>query len=275
MPERDYKRFVQGDWTFISGAFFDELGADTHLVKPLAQWPDFWTYWGAFDWGFRHPAIFGSFAKDTSGQMYWLDTIRMHRMDDEAQARMIRERSHPDARRLIFAGHDAMAKRMAHVAAVESVRDVFARHEVFLTPAYLPRIPGWATVRRLLTRKQPDGSIGTPRLLIVDTPGNRWAIERLLEMVPDPTHPDDMLKVDANEEGEGGDDVADMLRYGIARTGVAEVAAPLANRPEDRARTFDYGTGAFKDTSVTLDKALGQKAPRNPHRVPSRNWRKG
>ena len=275
LPERDYKRFVEGDWTFISGAFFDELGADTHLVPTPAEWPDHWSYWGAYDWGFRHPAVFGSFAKGGDGQHYWMDTIRMHRLDDEAQARSIRERTHPAVRRLVFAGHDAMAKRMAHVASIESVRDVFARHDIALTPAYLPRIPGWSAVRRLLTRKQPNGSVGVPKLVICDTPGNRWAIERLLEMTPDPTSPDDVLKVDANEDGEGGDDVADMLRYGIARTGVADVVPTVETKSEDRAARFDYKKGQFVRPEMTLDKALGRTAPRNPHRVPSRDWRKG
>ena len=279
LPERDYKRFVEGDWTFISGAFFDELGADTHLVTPPAEWPSYWTYWGAYDWGYRHPAVYGSFAKDTDGQMYWMDTVRMHRMDDEAQARMIVERSHPMARKLVFAGHDALAKRLAHQAALESVRDVFARHQVLLTPAYLPRVPGWAAVRRALTRRQADGSVGKPDLLICDTPGNRWAIERLLEMSPDDTNPDDVLKVDANEDGEGGDDVADMLRYGVARTGVASVPKSEQTKVEDRAAPWRIGvdgkvTTKVEAPSVTLDKLLSRGSARGP-RVPSRNWRKG
>lgn len=273
LPERDYQRFVEGDWTFISGAFFDELGAETHLVPSPAAWPAHWTYWGGYDWGYRHPAIFVSMAKDTDGQSYWMDTLRMYRMDDEAQARAIREQAHPAARALVFAGHDAMAKRMAHVAAIESVRDVFARHEIYLTPAYLPRIPGWATVRRGLTRKRADGTMGTPRLVICDTPGNRWAIERLLEMSPDPTKPDDVLKVDANEDGEGGDDVSDALRFASARTGVPEDTAPPAGKQDDRAAKFDYLAGKFKRAPKTLDAALGRGETRKVPRSPSRKRR--
>ena len=91
MPERDYKRFVEGDWTFISGAFFDELGADTHLV-PTPKLQPYWTYWGSYDWGFRHPAVAMGFAKTTDGQMYLLDTVRMHRQSDELQAHAIKEK---------------------------------------------------------------------------------------------------------------------------------------------------------------------------------------
>ena len=43
---------------------------------------------------------------------------------------------------------------------------------------------------------------------------------RLLDCLPamqhDPNRPEDVLKVDADEEGVGGDDAADALRYLIA-----------------------------------------------------------
>ena len=43
---------------------------------------------------------------------------------------------------------------------------------------------------------------------------------RLLETLPvlqhDPNRPEDVLKVDADEEGVGGDDAADALRYLVA-----------------------------------------------------------
>ena len=43
---------------------------------------------------------------------------------------------------------------------------------------------------------------------------------RLIETLPalqhDPNRPEDVLKVDADEEGVGGDDAADTLRYAVA-----------------------------------------------------------
>jgi hypothetical protein len=43
---------------------------------------------------------------------------------------------------------------------------------------------------------------------------------RLLDCIPamqhDPNRPEDVLKVDADEEGVGGDDAADALRYLVA-----------------------------------------------------------
>ena len=40
--------------------------------------------------------------------------------------------------------------------------------------------------------------------------------EDLPALQHDPNRPEDVLKVDADEEGNGGDDCADALRYGVA-----------------------------------------------------------
>jgi hypothetical protein len=46
---------------------------------------------------------------------------------------------------------------------------------------------------------------------------------RLIECLPplqhDPNRPEDVLKVDADEDGVGGDDTADCLRYLVATKG--------------------------------------------------------
>lgn len=244
MPEREYKRFVEGDWSFISGAFFDELSADSHLTRsrkipnPGMEWatlPEWWTYWGAYDWGFRHPAVGMAFAKDGDGQTYLLDTVKMHRLGDEEQAEKMAAALPPQCLRSVYAGHDAFNVRQAHAVSVETTADVFARHGIYLSKANTARRQGWAALRRALTKKQSDGSHGTPRLLICDTPGNRWAIERLLELTTDPADPEDVLKVDANEDGEGGDDAGDCARYGTL------VPGTTATAPETKDSRYAYG----------------------------------
>lgn len=277
LPERDYKRFVQGDWSFVSGAFFEELSADSHLCDTPKLQP-YWTYWGAYDWGYRHPAVFAAFAKDTDGQMYWLDTIRMHRMDDVSQAAKVAESAYEPCKRLVFAGHDAFNKRQANQAVVQSTADVFASQQVFMVPAMTARVQGWAAVTRALSKKQPDGSLGEPRLKICRTTGNLWAIERLLEMTPDPTDADDLLKVDANDDGEGGDDVADVLRYGMSTTAGAVSPKGMQDKPDHRASVFNFKTGQFPKnddnafverlmappTSPITDVPRMPRLPRNP-----------
>jgi len=53
--------------------------------------------------------------------------------------------------------------------------------------------------------------------------GCGWLIEALPALQHDPNRPEDVLKVDADEEGVGGDDAADALRY-LVGTRVGRVA---------------------------------------------------
>ena len=73
------------------------------------------------------------------------------------------------------------------------------------------RVNGWAEVLHGLG--DPDN--GVPARLFIH---ERCA--RLVECLPslqhDPNRPEDVLKVDADEDGVGGDDAADCLRYLVA-----------------------------------------------------------
>ena len=80
-----------------------------------------------------------------------------------------------------------------------------------LRTANSDRINGWAEILQRLG--DPDANI-RPTMFV----HRRCA--RLLECLPilqhDPHRPEDVLKVDADEEGIGGDDAADCCRYLVA-----------------------------------------------------------
>ena len=82
---------------------------------------------------------------------------------------------------------------------------------ITLRPAYADRVNGWAEILRGLG--DPEGGV-KPRLFIHERCG------RLVECLPalqhDPNRPEDVLKVDCDEDGLGGDDAADVLRYLVA-----------------------------------------------------------
>src|SRR5262249_6364856 len=84
----------------------------------------------------------------------------------------------------------------------------YAREGIKLRPANTDRVNGWAEV--LQGFGDPEGGI-LPKLFIHGRCG------RLVETVPalqhDPHRPEDVLKVDCDEDGVGGDDAADALRY--------------------------------------------------------------
>lgn len=78
----------------------------------------------------------------------------------------------------------------------------------------MDRINGWAEIFQRLG--DPDAGV-KPTIFV----HRRCA--RLLECLPslqhDPNRPEDVLKVDADEEGIGGDDAADACRYLVATEG--------------------------------------------------------
>jgi hypothetical protein len=75
----------------------------------------------------------------------------------------------------------------------------------------MDRMNGWAEI----LSKLGDPESGIPAKLFIHS-----RCRRLLECLPslqhDPNRPEDVLKVDADEDGVGGDDAADAMRCLIA-----------------------------------------------------------
>jgi phage terminase large subunit len=72
-------------------------------------------------------------------------------------------------------------------------------------------VKGWAEVRQGFG--DPEHGV-RPTLFVVSRCGR--LIETLPALQHDPNRPENVLKVDADEEGVGGDDCADCLRYMVA-----------------------------------------------------------
>jgi len=89
----------------------------------------------------------------------------------------------------------------------------YAKLGVNLRSANMDRVNGWAEILQRLGDVDPDIR---PTIFI------HQRCARLIECLPtlqhDPHRPEDVLKVDADEEGVGGDDAADACRYLVAAT---------------------------------------------------------
>lgn len=107
----------------------------------------------------------------------------------------------------IIAGTDVFATQSNG----STIASEYRKHGMNLTPANTDRVNGWAEILQRLG--DPAAGI-KPRLYI------HTRCKRLLECLPalqhDPNHPEDVLKTDPEEDGSGGDDPADALRYLIA-----------------------------------------------------------
>jgi hypothetical protein len=102
------------------------------------------------------------------------------------------------------AGADVFARQGNGVTIAKQYADL----GINLRAANMDRINGWAEILKRLG--DPARSI-PPRLFI------HRRCSRLIECLPalqhDPNRPEDVLKVDPDEDGVGGDDPADTLRY--------------------------------------------------------------
>lgn len=219
LPEHERRRFVQGDWSVAEATFYEELAEPDRLFVTTAQMPevkDHHEWWGAYDWGYAHPACFSQFVR-IDDTIYCTDTKFLHRYQDDEQAAEIAGWADRRACRMVYAGHDAFAKRQAHTGGAETVADVFDRYQIHLEHAHLDRAAGAKTLRRFFQAPklgpQPKGTV---HFRWVDTPGNRMVVSQLQALSPDPLNINVPAKRDANAQGENGDDGADCLRNGLA-----------------------------------------------------------
>ena len=82
---------------------------------------------------------------------------------------------------------------------------------ISLRCANTERVSGWAEV----LHRHGDREAGIAARLFIHSRCGRL-VETLPALQHDPNRPEDVLKVDADEDGVGGDDAADALRYLVA-----------------------------------------------------------
>lgn len=264
LPELERKWLAEGDWSAGAGLALD-VRKEFHLCQPF-RIPDHWTYFSALDWGFNHPFSWGLYAVSEDGVVYCVDTATgRHLQPPEIADRF---RSILGERRLQYtvAGHDVWADVKARSEHVPTLFEQFAGLGFPMVKANISRVAGVQNLRRYL--RYPH-----PRLVLFDTPNNRAVFECLESRVSDPKHPEDVLKVDADEQGNGGDDHYDQIRYALASRPLAADKPPEAQlKQDDRARRYDWDAKKFDDlTPEKLARRLMQDAGERQtptHRVP-------
>ena len=229
------KAYLDGDWDIFAGQFFTEISREKHLIKPFPI-PDHWNRFGAYDYGFNHPASFGYFATDEDGVTYLYRRVK--RVGARVDQFVKELKTYPDTKLLypIVAGHDCWTQRavLRDDPAPPTIADQFARYDetdpsdygLVLKKATIDRIQGAAQVRDYLAWQDRPGE--KPRFLIFDTPDCREVFDCLGRMIHDPDRVEDVLKVDATEgDPLTGDDDYDMGRYGLmTRPPISEPVKP-------------------------------------------------
>ena len=208
------RAWFDGDWDIAAGQFFTTFRREVHVIDEFdatraREW------FCALDYGFTHYTVCLLGCTDGDGNVFVVDEHAERLWLPERHAKAIkamlaRRGLDPMRLRRFVAGADVFSKQSDGT----TVAAQYAKHGIKLTCANTDRINGWAEI----LQRFGDAEAGIrPSLFIHRRCG------RLLETLPalqhDPHRPEDVLKVDADEDGVGGDDAADCLRYLIATKG--------------------------------------------------------
>jgi phage terminase large subunit len=205
------RAWLDGDWDLAAGQYFGNFKRDTHVLDEFDE-SRAREWFGSFDYGFAHYTAFllgctdgdgNTFIVDEHAERLWLPQQHVGAI----RAMLKRHELRPESLARVVAGTDVFSRQ----ADGTTIANQYARLGLKLKAANTDRINGWAEIRQRLgdaTAKQ------SPRLFIHRRCG------RLIETMPglqhDPNRPEDVLKIDCDEDGVGGDDTADALRYMVA-----------------------------------------------------------
>ena len=208
------RAWLDGDWDLAAGQFFTTFRRDVHVVADFDE-TRAREWFAALDYGFAHYTVVLLGCTDGDGNVFVVDehAERMWLPQRHAAAVKSMLKRHwleVSQLRRIVAGADVFSRQSDGT----TIAQQYAREGIKLRTANTDRVNGWAEVLQLFG--EPQAEI-MPRLFIHQRCG------RLLETLPglqhDPNRPEDVLKVDADEDGVGGDDAADALRYLVATKG--------------------------------------------------------
>ena len=210
------RAWLDGDWDIAAGQFFTTLRREVHIVSDFDETrAREWIC--ALDYGFTHYTVVLLGCTDGDGNLFVVDehAERLWLPQRHAPAIVAMLARHsisnrrleiPDLKRFV-AGADVFSRQSDG----STVASQYGKLGVTLRPANMERVSGWAEI---LHRFGDPANGVKPRLFIHE----RCA--RLVECLPalqhDPNRPEDVLKVDCDEDGTGGDDAADALRYLVA-----------------------------------------------------------
>jgi len=250
LPEPFRSWLRDGDWNAGLGLALTMCDPDKHLV-PSFDVPEHWRIYGSFDWGYAHPYSWGIYAVNEDGRHFKLDTISYRHQRPPEIAQMVKARCDAmgiDWRRMrhVYAGHDCWHDHRARQENVPTLAEEFLREGFVFVQANISRIAGLNNLRRFLDWDNDDDA---PWLVFMDTEGNRRCFEQLESMPSDPDNPEDALKQDADEFGNGGDDMYDETRYAVASR-----AVPSGNR------TLERDTGAWSQEALEVEYENSRKS---------------
>lgn len=200
-----------GDWDVAGGAFFPNWDHARVVIPPLAAVPSHWRIRLAMDYGFQHWNMIYLLAEDEAGRVIFVDELATRRALIPQISAALRE---------LLARNSV---QQAQITAFVAGHDCFSRESDGRTIADSWSDEGWTLTRATIDRKAGAAQwlkrLGNEAAGIPCTVAVTTRCPRLIECMPmllsNPHDPEDVLKVDADDEGDGGDDPYDASRYGL------------------------------------------------------------
>ncbi len=213
-----------GDWDIAAGQYFTNFRRDVHVFEPgKVEIAANWRKWCALDYGWTHFTCAHLLVQDGDGRIFVMDEhcerrwlVKRHA--EAIKAMLARNGLAVNNLWKFVAGADVFAKKLEGGTVDEEYRS----NGIRLEAANDERISGATEILSRLgdleaTRKNEAGEMEPfpiePTLYISERCG------RLIECLPtlqhNPHSPEDVLKVDCDEDGMGGDDPYDSARYGV------------------------------------------------------------
>lgn len=212
--EINKRMLLEGDWDVFAGQAFGELRRNIHVIKPF-EVSTHWMKFGAYDHGFNHNFSFGVYVVDGDGIVYRVSGIksRLKRVDEIAKA-MDSVSGGIQTLEYIVAGHDCWSKQRDGGPTIAE-QFLECSPQIVLSRAKIDRVQGANQVRKFIAWQKTGekGEDGKPRFYFFENCAS--AYDTLSLMLFDDTHPEDVLKVDCDENGKGGDDEYDEVRYAL------------------------------------------------------------
>ena len=196
--------WLNGSWDIMAGQYFTNFYPREHVISPLGL-PSYWPYkWLGMDYGWTHPTAIVLMAMDNSGNIYAVDEYREARL--------------PVARHI--ANIDTMLAKWGltrgNLWTVAGGGDMWQSGKDGTTVAadYEEHLPlEQADMARIDGAMALLAGFDQRKLFIYEN--CKELVETLLNLEHDPHRPEDVLKMDVDENGDGGDDLYDAFRYGL------------------------------------------------------------
>lgn len=214
------RAWLEGDWDIEAGQFFSTWRQGIHVIDKFEISPH-WPMWVSLDYGFTHPSAWYFYA-ECEDKIYVTDEHVEAKLLPDSHAEIVKARLGQYGRTFkdgedeiadvpVVAGGDAFAQKGDRRS--QTIADQYKDCGITLRRAAMDRITGWSEILRRLGDTERKGG-KQPTLYVFRN------CQRLINCLPTLQHdelkPEDVMKTNADPEtGEGGDDEADSLRYGV------------------------------------------------------------